>query len=139
MWDRLFSLRSVPARQADDEISIAAGAVSSRLLRTESHWSHGLQIGEFLVDTVPVAITMTQGCVATKCGIPDCIFDAIRDLTSLSFEGRSQAAFTVIFFAAFCASTLFGIVTVRTPFLKLASILSASTPSGTWNERWKDP
>jgi hypothetical protein len=35
-----------------------------------------------------------------------------------------------IFFVGFCASTLFGRAMVRTPFLKLASILSASTPSG---------
>ena len=37
----------------------------------------------------------------------------------------------MIFFSAFCASALFGSVTESTPFLKLASILSASTPSGT--------
>jgi hypothetical protein len=30
-------------------------------------------------------------------------------------------------------------VTVSTPFLKCASIFSASTQSGTPNERWKEP
>ena len=54
---------------------------------------------------------------------------------TLSFATVSQAAFTSIFLAAFCASTLFGSATLRTPFLKVASILSVSTPSGTWNER----
>lgn len=49
------------------------------------------------------------------------------------------AAFTSIFLAAFCASGFFGNVTVRTPFLKLASILSASTLSGIWKERSNDP
>ena len=38
---------------------------------------------------------------------------------------------TSIFFAGFCASRFLGSVTVSTPFLKLASILSASTLSGT--------
>jgi hypothetical protein len=47
------------------------------------------------------------------------------------FDKASQEAFTVIFFSAFCASDTFGSVTVSTPFLKLASILSVSTPSGT--------
>jgi len=37
------------------------------------------------------------------------------------------------------ASGFFGSVTVSTPFLKFASILSGSTPSGSWNERWKAP
>jgi hypothetical protein len=40
-----------------------------------------------------------------------------------------QATLTSIFFAAICASGFFGSVTVSTPFLKLASILSVSTPS----------
>ena len=44
---------------------------------------------------------------------------------------RTYAAFIVIFFSAFCASVLLGKVTVRTPFLKLMSILSVSTPPGT--------
>ena len=41
--------------------------------------------------------------------------------------------------AAFIASGFFGIVTVSTPLLKLASILSRSTPSGTRKERSKEP
>ena len=50
-----------------------------------------------------------------------------------------HAVLMAIFFSLFCASGLFGSVTVSTPFLKCASILSASTPSGTPNERWKEP
>ena len=50
-----------------------------------------------------------------------------------------QAALTSIFFAAVCASGFFGNVTVSTPFLKLASILSVSTLSGTWKERSNEP
>jgi hypothetical protein len=92
------------------------------------------QIGELRLDAVHCG-----GAAPLQRGILDCISDAIQDLTARPIEGRYQAAFTVIFFAGFCASALFGIVTVRTPFLKLASILSASTPSGTWNERWKEP
>jgi hypothetical protein len=38
-----------------------------------------------------------------------------------------------------CASGVFGRLTVSTPFLKLASILSVSTPSGTVNDRWNEP
>jgi hypothetical protein len=52
---------------------------------------------------------------------------------------RPHAVLMAIFFSLFCASGLFGSVTVSTPFLKCASILSASTPSGTPNERWKEP
>ena len=37
------------------------------------------------------------------------------------------------------ASGFFGSVTVSTPLLKLAPILSASTPDGSENERWKAP
>ena len=44
---------------------------------------------------------------------------------------RIHTALTVIFFSAFCASALLGKVTMRTPFLKFASILSVSTPAGT--------
>src|SRR6516225_489247 len=50
-----------------------------------------------------------------------------------------QATLTSIFFAAICASGFFGSVTVSTPFLKLASILSVSTPFGTWKERSNEP
>jgi hypothetical protein len=39
----------------------------------------------------------------------------------------------VIFFSLFCASADFGKTTVSTPFLRLAPILSVSTPAGTWN------
>jgi YidC/Oxa1 family membrane protein insertase len=44
-----------------------------------------------------------------------------------------------IFFSLFCASAIFGKVTVSTPSLKLASIFSAATPSGTRNVRWNEP
>jgi hypothetical protein len=43
--------------------------------------------------------------------------------------------FTSMLFSVFSASDDFGSTTVSTPFLKLASILSASTPSGTPKER----
>ena len=39
-----------------------------------------------------------------------------------------QPALTAIFFSCARASCVFGRVTVRTPFLKLASILPVSTP-----------
>jgi hypothetical protein len=54
-------------------------------------------------------------------------------------KGDQAAALMSIFFAGFCASAFFGSVTVSTPFLKLASILSVSTPSGTRKKRWNDP
>jgi hypothetical protein len=41
-----------------------------------------------------------------------------------------QAAFTSTFFAGFCDSAFLGRITVSTPFLKVASILSASTVRG---------
>ena len=62
---------------------------------------------------------------------PDCA--AIRNLDEL--QKRYHAALTVIFLAVFWASAFFGKVTASTPFLKLASILSGSTLSGTWKER----
>src|SRR5262249_21372033 len=52
---------------------------------------------------------------------------------------HNQTFLIAIFFSLFCACAVFGSVTVRTPFLKLASILSASTLSGTPNERWNEP
>jgi hypothetical protein len=50
-----------------------------------------------------------------------------------------QAFLTAMVFCFFCASAVLGNDTVRTPFFTLASILSASTPSGTRNVRWKEP
>src|SRR6516164_2920270 len=50
-----------------------------------------------------------------------------------------QAFLIAIFFSLFCDCAVFGSVTVSTPFLKFASILSASTPSGTPNDRWNEP
>jgi hypothetical protein len=44
-----------------------------------------------------------------------------------------------ICFCFFCASGVFGRVTVNTPFLNIASIFSPSTPSGTLKDRWKEP
>ena len=52
---------------------------------------------------------------------------------------RPQALLMAIFFSLFCASAVLGKVTVSTPFLKVAAILAASTPSGTPNERWNEP
>ena len=51
----------------------------------------------------------------------------------------AHACLTAIVLCFFRASAVFGRVTVSTPFLQLASILSASTPSGTRNERWNAP
>lgn len=50
-----------------------------------------------------------------------------------------QAFLIAIFFSLFWASNRFGKVTASIPFLKLASILSSVTPSGTPNERWNEP
>jgi hypothetical protein len=58
---------------------------------------------------------------------------------STESTSRTQAFLIAIFFSLLCTSVAFGSVTVSTPFLKFASILSASTPSGTPNERWKEP
>jgi len=57
---------------------------------------------------------------------------------SKASRSAGQAAFTSIL-VVFFASSLFGKATVRTPFLKRASILSASTPSGRRKERWNEP
>ncbi len=55
-------------------------------------------------------------------------------------EVARYAAFLIsIFFSFFWACAFFGSVTVRTPFLKFASILLASTPEGTVKERWNEP
>ena len=56
-------------------------------------------------------------------------------MQSGTFNGRAvravYAALMSIVLTAFWASGFFGSVTVSRPFLKLASILSVSTPSGT--------
>lgn len=49
-----------------------------------------------------------------------------------------QAALTGIFFSA-CASAVLGNLMVSTPLAKVASILSALTPSGRGKERMKEP
>jgi len=54
-------------------------------------------------------------------------------------RGCDHAFLIAIFFSLFWASAVFGNVTVSTPFLNCASILSVSTPSGTANARWKEP
>ena len=46
---------------------------------------------------------------------------------------------TSIFLTSFWASADFGKVTVRTPFLKVAAILSVSTVSGTLRARSEEP
>jgi hypothetical protein len=59
-------------------------------------------------------------------------FSAIGDTLNCEWAAQDrQPVFTVIFFSAFCASAVFGNVTISTPLLKLASTLSRSTPSGT--------
>lgn len=62
-----------------------------------------------------------------------------RGTSASALAKCGQAFLMAIFFSLFCASGVFGKVTVSTPFLKPASILSASTPSGTLNERWNEP
>lgn len=49
------------------------------------------------------------------------------------------APFTSIFFCCFCASCVFGSVSVRTPFENSAAILSRSMPSGRAKLRWNAP
>jgi hypothetical protein len=46
---------------------------------------------------------------------------------------------TSIFLADFVASALLGKLTFRTPFLKSAPILAASTPGGNLMDRWNAP
>ncbi|GEM_PF-5606809 len=53
--------------------------------------------------------------------------------------GSAHPALIEIFFSAFFDSARFGSVIVRTPFLKVASILSSSTLSGSRKERWNEP
>jgi hypothetical protein len=48
-------------------------------------------------------------------------------------------ALTSIFFWRFCASAVFGSVSVSTPLEKSAPIFSRSTPSGSEKLRWKAP
>jgi hypothetical protein len=69
-----------------------------------------------------------EGCVAKA-----------AEAAFAGFDPTIQAALIAIFFSLFWACSVFGSVTVSTPFLKFASILSASTPSGTPNERWNEP
>ena len=57
---------------------------------------------------------------------------------SKASRSAGHAALTSIL-VAFFAFSLFGKETVRTPFLKLASIFSESTPSGRRKERWNEP
>jgi hypothetical protein len=65
---------------------------------------------------------------------------ALSSLVEIATVGLIYyAALTSIFFAGFCASAFLGSVSVSTPFLKLASILSASTPSGISKRRSNEP
>jgi hypothetical protein len=67
---------------------------------------------------------------------------AASSMRSGAFVNRDPAYHAALFsisLVAFWASSFFGSVTVRTPLLKLASILSASTPSGTRKARSKEP
>ena len=50
-----------------------------------------------------------------------------------------QAAFLTSIFCCLAAWAVFGKVTVSTPFAMSAAILSASMPSGSAKERWKEP
>ncbi len=62
-----------------------------------------------------------------------------RSCQTCASDTRTQPALTSTLRSGLIASGFFGSVTVSTPFLKLASILSASTPSGSEKERWKAP
>src|SRR5215831_12669251 len=53
---------------------------------------------------------------------------SLEEFNAPAFASGQAAAFTSIFFSAFCTSGLFGRVTVSTPFLNAASILLLSTP-----------
>jgi len=55
------------------------------------------------------------------------------------YVGKPYADLTSIFFSGLMASGFLGSLTLRIPFLKLASILSVSTPSGTAKWRSKEP
>jgi hypothetical protein len=57
----------------------------------------------------------------------------------LEFSEPPYAALTEIFFSWRCASGFLGSTRVRTPLVNVASILSALTVSGTWNDRSKEP
>ena len=86
-----------------------------------------MSIARIFLATSILALYAATGCSRTpeerrSRGTP-------RDLAAET-ESDQAAALTSIFFAGFCASAFFGSVTVSTPFLKLASILSVSTPSG---------
>src|SRR5262249_59739594 len=62
----------------------------------------------------------------------DCIAKT-ADAAFAGFDPDVQVFLIAIFFSLLCACSVFGSVTVSTPFL------SASTPSGTPNERWNEP
>ena len=62
--------------------------------------------------------------------LPRPVTELLRRSPAIANGFADQAALTSIFFAGFCASAVFGNITFRTPFLKAASILSASTLSG---------
>ena len=52
--------------------------------------------------------------------------------------GEPKSVYSILIsIAFFFASSALGSVIFKTPFLKLASTLSACTPTGSWNERWK--
>ena len=81
-----------------------------------------------------VAAVAARSCFDLAARAEEGEFDVCAPLAPPAY-----ALVIAIFFSFFCASGDFGKVTVSTPFLKLAAILSGSTLSGTWNERWKDP
>jgi hypothetical protein len=75
-----------------------------------------------------------QAILLPACSCASCTLVRIASRDAIRIDELqkcSYAALTVIFLAIFCASAFFGKVTASTPFLKLASILSGSTLSGT--------
>ncbi len=79
---------------------------------------------------------------SVSCAISITAFRAALSAARIMFGAEldtRQAALTSIFLSGFCVPGILGSVTVNTPFLKVASILSASTPSGSVKERSNAP
>jgi tripartite-type tricarboxylate transporter receptor subunit TctC len=104
-----------------------------------------LASGVVLVVSPQSNLSSVADIVALAKSKPDQVLCANAGIGSLPhmaaelFAQRAEIKLVHVFFSAFCASAVFGSVTVRTPFLKLASTLSSSTPSGTGKVRSNEP
>src|SRR5271166_510061 len=96
-----------------------------------SEWRRGLQAD------VPCAVWLLAA--AKKEGPSKPSRFSAWDLWPAPERRIVYSPFTSIFLTDFCASAVFGSTTVRTPFLKLAPILSTSTVSGTLSARSNEP